>query len=69
LREELFKVKFKNDMIGRHGEDAVSASFYQLLLDWCSDNCKGGWKESQSWRIFEFVLEEDAILFKLIFGG
>jgi hypothetical protein len=64
----VYKVVFKPDMKGRHNEPAVSANHFVDMNVWCEENCNGMWNDTHIWLTYEFELEEDAMLFKLIWG-
>ena len=69
----MIKVTVKKDLIDK--AIVVTNSYYRLdiihemqpINDWCKDNCTGIWLWS-SLRVFKFESEDDAALFKLVWG-
>ena len=64
----IYTVNFKSDFVTKQGTIFVSHDFYETLDKWCEENCKGKWRPSKKFCCFDFEKEEDAILFKLVWG-
>jgi hypothetical protein len=62
-----FKVTMKPDTDDRWGR-ANFVSRYGDQIDWCEEHCKGEWS-SQYAGLFWFEKRNDALMFKLTWGG
>jgi hypothetical protein len=61
-------VKYRPNMIGRHGEPAVSYDHIDKLQKWCSEHCENFNEEGDRFLTWKFINVQDAMFFKLKWG-